>query len=665
MSASVALTTSARRLALSQLVAANTSQTRSIWRYARNNQTNGDKIWRVSRRIDKCHRHPLANTRSKAETRGWPSTTHRQSVGGWALWRSRSDFSDLSAGQEKTPYSAIGSSRHLKPGSVWPGCLPSFLKMDYSANRQSADLFSKAHLQDFNFAQSSQSGHFEGLQYDPISGRMVPKPPRPVTPHQNSEQTDKPAIDCPPGSEVEVKLASKTTSVEDGQFQSGPSGPARHFNSQSMDCSPASELEALFAANLTSFQKARAKARVPEVSSNKTDVPIACPPGNELEAFSIDESTSSTKPNAEAYKVQGSAKPRDADADAGADLGAHRNNEFSPGSELEAMFISRPATCADQSRTIDAFQRHQAARQTGIPIECPPGGEIEAGLASELPNGSTQYHPKREASSHSIYCSPGSESEAKVVSDMASQKNQQPKVNEVVDCAPGSELEAMFKTNPAAISNTRPGPAVVAEPVNTNKANITVDCRPGNELEAKTISDKATNGNPEDTDALRASEIRARHTPKPHPIQEFDFDGSEDRVGDFLSQNQEVATEKLESATYRILAYDSSESQVTTTEAQSFFGDNDNAQPHEILARLHNPAKFVPYFAQLQQEGFELATGGGDILVFKKVTYHAKQAIFQPTVQQDYQIYSPVFQYLRHNSYQTRNPASSFKVSRQ
>lgn len=576
MSASVGLTTSVTRPALFPFVAANTSQTRSIWRYARNSQANEDKTGPVSRRIDKYHRHPLVNTRSKAEARDWPSTTHRQSTGGWALWRSRSGFSDLSLGREQTSYCAIASNNSFKPDGTWPGSLPSFLKIDYSANRQRANLYSKAHLQDFNFAQLPHYSHFKGLQYDPISGRMVPEAPQPGAGNHDSKQSHKPVIDCPPGSEVEANLVSTTTSVEDGKSHPGLSKAARLLNSQftpksqSKDCSPGSELESIFAANPATSQEARAS----QESTNKPKIHITCPPGNELEALLTSEAIPSKEPHAEVYKVPGSTKSRDADAG----LGSSGNVKRSPGS--------------------------------------------------------------------------------------VSKKSQQPKTTDAVDYAPGSEPEPVLMTDPATAVDTHPKPTAAGEPINPRKANITIDCPPGNELEARMISDAATDGKFEDLGTLQACDIRARYAPKPRPAQDLSFDGSED-VGDLLSQSQEVSTEKVVSAAYHILAYDSSESQVTSTEAQSFFGDNDTAQPHEILARLHNPAKFVPYFAQLQQEGFKIATGGGDILVFKRAINQPKQAVSQSALEQDTEVHTRISQCLRHEPYQPSNSGSSFKVSRQ
>jgi hypothetical protein len=78
---------------------------------------------------------------------------------------------------------------------------------------------------------------------------------------------------------------------------------------------------------------------------------------------------------------------------------------------------------------------------------------------------------------------------------------------------------------------------------------------------------------------------------------------------------------------YKILAYDSSTLQIsvaTTTSSLSASasgtGDVESPlHPTEVLSRLNNPAKFLPYFQGLQDEGYEIVSGSGDILVFKKV----------------------------------------------
>lgn len=70
---------------------------------------------------------------------------------------------------------------------------------------------------------------------------------------------------------------------------------------------------------------------------------------------------------------------------------------------------------------------------------------------------------------------------------------------------------------------------------------------------------------------------------------------------------------------YKILAYDSTMQKVDIAETTSIVPDQAAPlTPAEVLLRLSNPAKFFPHFAPLQAQGFEIVSGGGDVLVFRK-----------------------------------------------
>jgi hypothetical protein len=72
---------------------------------------------------------------------------------------------------------------------------------------------------------------------------------------------------------------------------------------------------------------------------------------------------------------------------------------------------------------------------------------------------------------------------------------------------------------------------------------------------------------------------------------------------------------------YKILAYDSSALQVTMAETtSSILSPNESPlSPAEALSRLNNAAKFLPHFSALQNAGYEIVSGTGDLLIFKKV----------------------------------------------
>ncbi|KAI0593449.1 hypothetical protein F4775DRAFT_497941 [Biscogniauxia sp. FL1348] len=71
---------------------------------------------------------------------------------------------------------------------------------------------------------------------------------------------------------------------------------------------------------------------------------------------------------------------------------------------------------------------------------------------------------------------------------------------------------------------------------------------------------------------------------------------------------------------YKILAYDPTMQSINIAETTSVVPDQASPlTPTEVLLRLSNPTKFFPHFAPLQAEGFEIVSGGGDVLVFRKV----------------------------------------------
>ncbi|KAI0097749.1 hypothetical protein GGR51DRAFT_460518 [Nemania sp. FL0031] len=71
---------------------------------------------------------------------------------------------------------------------------------------------------------------------------------------------------------------------------------------------------------------------------------------------------------------------------------------------------------------------------------------------------------------------------------------------------------------------------------------------------------------------------------------------------------------------YKILAYDPTMQTINIAETSSVVPDlTSPLSPSEVLLRLSNPTKFFPHFAPLQAEGFEIVSGGGDVLVFRQV----------------------------------------------
>jgi hypothetical protein len=79
------------------------------------------------------------------------------------------------------------------------------------------------------------------------------------------------------------------------------------------------------------------------------------------------------------------------------------------------------------------------------------------------------------------------------------------------------------------------------------------------------------------------------------------------------------ATANTSLDTLRILAFDSASSQVVCGETTSSMHANEPIRhAADVLLQLNKPAKFLPYFAEMKSDGYEIVSGGGDILIFRK-----------------------------------------------
>ena len=81
-----------------------------------------------------------------------------------------------------------------------------------------------------------------------------------------------------------------------------------------------------------------------------------------------------------------------------------------------------------------------------------------------------------------------------------------------------------------------------------------------------------------------------------------------------------------EQITYRILAFDPQSQEITSATSTSSSQSQLDASAAEriisvpeALLSLNSPARFLPYFAEIQAEGYELIRGSGDVVVFKQV----------------------------------------------
>ncbi|KAL2810877.1 hypothetical protein BJX63DRAFT_400793 [Aspergillus granulosus] len=87
-----------------------------------------------------------------------------------------------------------------------------------------------------------------------------------------------------------------------------------------------------------------------------------------------------------------------------------------------------------------------------------------------------------------------------------------------------------------------------------------------------------------------------------------------------------LSSESLPAEVYRVFAYDPSLLQVTEAETISSLRlSSEHLHPTEVLTRLANPAKFLPCLNKMRAEGYEIVSGGEDILVFRKAISTPKQ----------------------------------------
>lgn len=83
---------------------------------------------------------------------------------------------------------------------------------------------------------------------------------------------------------------------------------------------------------------------------------------------------------------------------------------------------------------------------------------------------------------------------------------------------------------------------------------------------------------------------------------------------------KETTSQRYDGPTrYRILAYDPVMQKVNMAETTSLVPDFSSAlSPADALLRLSQPLKFFPFFTALEEEGFEIVSGSGDVLIFRQ-----------------------------------------------
>ncbi|KAG5811091.1 hypothetical protein H9Q74_006175 [Fusarium xylarioides] len=73
-------------------------------------------------------------------------------------------------------------------------------------------------------------------------------------------------------------------------------------------------------------------------------------------------------------------------------------------------------------------------------------------------------------------------------------------------------------------------------------------------------------------------------------------------------------------ASYKIVAFDPVSRVMSVAEANSAVGASDKPMPiSDALVKLVDPANFLPYVKSLQEEGYEVVSGSGQMLIFRKM----------------------------------------------
>lgn len=104
---------------------------------------------------------------------------------------------------------------------------------------------------------------------------------------------------------------------------------------------------------------------------------------------------------------------------------------------------------------------------------------------------------------------------------------------------------------------------------------------------------------------------------------------STNRPSVFEATNPAAPQTLAEPYVYKILAYDPAKHTVDIVQTTSTVSDAATPlTPAEVLLRVSSPAKFLPHFASLQEEGFEVVSGSGDVMVFRKVQGPSRSTIF-------------------------------------
>lgn len=148
-----------------------------------------------------------------------------------------------------------------------------------------------------------------------------------------------------------------------------------------------------------------------------------------------------------------------------------------------------------------------------------------------------------------------------------------------------------------------------------------LDDQPHKTSTSQALENEDSNSNTgQDMSTPHASESSGVPTSPAHVQQHGEVSASADRGSESTAPGT-IHRDYLSGPTlYKILAYDPTMQKIEVAETSSFVPDTASAlTPADALLRLSQPTKFFPHFAPLQAEGYEIISGTGDVLVFRKV----------------------------------------------
>jgi hypothetical protein len=122
----------------------------------------------------------------------------------------------------------------------------------------------------------------------------------------------------------------------------------------------------------------------------------------------------------------------------------------------------------------------------------------------------------------------------------------------------------------------------------------------------------------------RSTAVASMSVPKPEPLRiEPALDRStEKQPSEATIKPAESLSSPNYTSEYIVLAYNSSSNSVTASPLDSSMSSAQESglktSVPQILASLNHTAKFLSHFASLSSQGYEVVSGGGDVLLFKK-----------------------------------------------